>query len=95
MAVVVVQFNHGPFEVMNNAVNIYGIAFAHVNDPVFAFQFKIGTQVQSAHLFIVCQFFCRAMFEYFSFNQQIGAVTNRQCFIHIMVGNQYANVLVF
>ena len=46
-------------------------------------------------MFIICQLFCCSMFKYFTVNQQVSPVTDRKCFVHIVIGNKDANIFKF
>ena len=54
---------------------------------IFPLQFKIAAKVQAPYLLIVCQFFCGAVFKYFSVNEQVGPVADGEGFVYIVVGN--------
>ena len=59
--------------------------------PVLA-QLEVLTQVYFAHLLIGSQLFGRALLQYFSFEEKIGPVSNGKGLVHIMVGDEDADI---
>src|SRR4030095_6675357 len=63
--------------------------------PILSLQLKISSEVKFSYLFVFRQLFGGSLFKDLSLDQQIGPVTNRQCFSNVMICYQYADVFIF
>ncbi len=57
-------------------------------------QFEVFAQVYLTHLFIGGQFFRGALLQDLAFKEQVGPVCYAKGFLHVVIGDQYAYVLV-
>ena len=62
---------------------------------IFSFQFKIPAEVETAYLVICREFFGGAMFKDFAFDEQVSSVADGKGFVHIMIGNEDSDLLIF
>ena len=62
---------------------------------VLALELEIAAQIETADLFVLGELFGRSMLEYFPVDEEIGPVADRKGLVHIMVGDQDADIPVF
>lgn len=63
--------------------------------PAFLFQFEVPAEVVLAHYGVGSQLLGGAVEEYLALKEQIGAVGNHQGLVHIVVGDEDTDVLIF
>ena len=62
---------------------------------IFSAQDETVTQILFTHNLVFGKFFGGTLEQNLSFEQQIGTVGNTQGFLHVVVGNQNTDVLIF
>src|ERR1700748_3166874 len=62
---------------------------------VLALEFEVTPEIKSSDLFVLGKLFGSAMFEYLAVDQQIGAITDREGFVYVMVGDEDADIPEF
>jgi hypothetical protein len=56
---------------------------------------EMFAQVDAAYIGVVDNLFGRALGQHAAFTDDVGMITNAQCFAHIVIGDEHANATLF